>query len=68
MRRADFSGVDVGLETTLKRPIINTWDESHADPVRPVRPDPSLRRGARGATIIGISSGIRARAEALTRE
>src|SRR5580698_10412576 len=31
-RRADFFEVDVGLETTLKRPIINTRDEPHADP------------------------------------
>jgi len=31
-QRADFFEVDVGLETTLKRPIINTRDEPHADP------------------------------------
>jgi proteasome accessory factor PafA2 len=31
-QRADFFGVEVGLETTLKRPIINTRDEPHADP------------------------------------
>ncbi|NQU38205.1 MAG: proteasome accessory factor PafA2 family protein, partial [Actinobacteria bacterium] len=30
--RADFFEVEVGLETTLKRPIINTRDEPHADP------------------------------------
>ena len=30
--RADFFDVEVGLETTLKRPIINTRDEPHADP------------------------------------
>ena len=30
-QRADFFEVDVGLETTLKRPIINTRDEPHAD-------------------------------------
>jgi len=30
--RADFLEVEVGLETTLKRPIINTRDEPHADP------------------------------------
>src|SRR4051794_22477542 len=29
--RADFFEVEVGLETTLKRPIINTRDEPHAD-------------------------------------
>ncbi|MFI0431645.1 MAG: depupylase/deamidase Dop [Candidatus Nanopelagicales bacterium] len=30
--RADFFETEVGLETTLKRPIINTRDEPHADP------------------------------------
>jgi proteasome accessory factor A len=30
-QRADFFEVGVGLETTLKRPIINTRDEPHAD-------------------------------------
>ena len=30
--RADFFEVEVGLETTIKRPIINTRDEPHADP------------------------------------
>jgi proteasome accessory factor PafA2 len=29
--RADFFEVEVGLETTLKRPIINTRDEPHSD-------------------------------------
>ncbi len=29
-QRADFFEVEVGLETTLKRPIINTRDEPHA--------------------------------------
>jgi len=33
-QRADFFEVEVGLETTLKRPIINTRDEPHADPDR----------------------------------
>lgn len=33
-QRADFFEEEVGLETTLKRPIINTRDESHADPER----------------------------------
>jgi proteasome accessory factor A len=33
-QRADFFEVDVGLETTLKRPIINTRDEPHADAER----------------------------------
>ena len=33
-QRADFFEVEVGLETTLKRPIINTRDEPHADPER----------------------------------
>ena len=31
-QRADFFEVEVGLETTLKRPIINTRDEPHAAP------------------------------------
>ena len=31
-QRADFFEVEVGLETTLKRPIMNTRDEPHADP------------------------------------
>jgi proteasome accessory factor A len=31
-QRADFFEVEVGLETTLKRPIVNTRDEPHADP------------------------------------
>lgn len=31
-QRADYFEVEVGLETTLKRPLINTRDEPHADP------------------------------------
>jgi Pup amidohydrolase len=31
-QRADFFEENVGLETTLKRPIINTRDEPHGDP------------------------------------
>ena len=30
--RADFFEAEVGLETTLRRPIINTRDEPHSDP------------------------------------
>ncbi|MGH9070294.1 MAG: depupylase/deamidase Dop [Acidimicrobiales bacterium] len=33
-QRADFFEEEVGLETTLKRPIVNTRDEPHADPSR----------------------------------
>ncbi|MFB3044670.1 MAG: depupylase/deamidase Dop, partial [Acidimicrobiia bacterium] len=33
-QRADFFEEQVGLETTLKRPIINTRDEPHGDPAR----------------------------------
>ncbi len=33
-QRADFFEVEVGLETTLKRPLINTRDEPHADAER----------------------------------
>src|SRR5919206_1709080 len=31
-QRADFFEEEVGLETTLKRPIVNTRDEPHSDP------------------------------------
>ena len=33
-QRADFFEEEVGLETTLKRPIVNTRDEPHADAQR----------------------------------
>jgi len=33
-QRAEFFEEPVGLETTLKRPIVNTRDEPHADPHR----------------------------------
>ena len=33
-QRADFFEEEVGLETTLKRPIVNTRDEPHCDPVK----------------------------------
>ncbi len=33
-QRAEFIEEVVGLETTLKRPIVNTRDEPHADPTR----------------------------------
>lgn len=33
-QRADYIEVEMGLETTLKRGIINTRDEPHADPER----------------------------------
>jgi proteasome accessory factor A len=33
-QRAEFFEERVGLETTLKRPIVNTRDEPHADPKR----------------------------------
>ncbi len=33
-QRAEFFEEQVGLETTLKRPIVNTRDEPHADPHR----------------------------------
>ncbi|MFM7597721.1 MAG: proteasome accessory factor PafA2 family protein [Actinomycetota bacterium] len=36
-QRADFFEEEVGLETTLKRPIINTRDEPHADAERFLR-------------------------------
>jgi proteasome accessory factor A len=31
-QRADFVETEIGLETTLRRPIINTRDEPHSDP------------------------------------
>ena len=31
-QRADFFEAEIGLETTLKRPIVNTRDEPHCDP------------------------------------
>ncbi|WP_051215260.1 depupylase/deamidase Dop [Granulicoccus phenolivorans] len=33
-QRADFFAAEVGLETTVNRPIINTRDEPHADALR----------------------------------
>ena len=33
-QRADFFEEEVGLETTLKRPIVNTRDETHGDPAK----------------------------------
>ncbi|AKT51917.1 Pup deamidase/depupylase [Arsenicicoccus sp. oral taxon 190] len=33
-QRADFFEREVGLETTVRRPIVNTRDEPHADPTR----------------------------------
>ena len=33
-QRADFFEEEVGLETTIRRPIVNTRDEPHADPLR----------------------------------
>lgn len=33
-QRADYMEAEVGLETTLRRPIINTRDEPHADRLR----------------------------------
>ena len=33
-QRADFFEEEVGLETTLKRPLVNTRDEPHADAQR----------------------------------
>ena len=33
-QRADYMEAEIGLETTLRRPIVNTRDEPHADPDR----------------------------------
>ena len=43
-QRADFFETEVGLETTLKRPIINTRDEPHADPEQVPAPARDRRR------------------------
>jgi hypothetical protein len=43
-QRSDFFEVEVGLETTLKRPIINTRDEPHAVADRYRRPARHPRR------------------------
>ena len=50
-QRADFFEVEVGLETTLKRPIINTRDEPHA----------SADRFRRLHVIIGDANHVRGR-------
>jgi Pup amidohydrolase len=33
-QRADFFEEEIGLETTLKRPLVNTRDEPHCDPLK----------------------------------
>jgi proteasome accessory factor A len=33
-QRADFFEEEIGLETTIKRPIVNTRDEPHCDPAK----------------------------------
>ena len=33
-QRADFFEEEIGLETTLRRPIVNTRDEPHCDPLK----------------------------------
>jgi len=33
-QRADYVEAEIGLETTLRRPLVNTRDEPHADPAR----------------------------------
>ena len=33
-QRADFFEEEIGLETTIKRPIVNTRDEPHCDPTK----------------------------------
>ena len=50
-QRADFFEVEVGLETTLKRPIINTRDEPHA----------SADRFRRLHVIVGDATHVRGR-------
>src|ERR1700729_831514 len=63
-QRADFFEVEVGLETTLKRPIINTRDEPHADPEKYRRlhviiGDANMSEGSTylklGSTALGLS-------------
>ncbi len=44
-QRAEFFEEEIGLETTLKRPIVNTRDEPHADPA--ALPAAARHRGRR---------------------
>src|ERR1700741_5361459 len=41
-QRADFFEEEVGLETTLKRPIVKTREEPHCDATQYRRPQPIL--------------------------
>jgi proteasome accessory factor A len=68
-QRADFFEEEVGLETTLKRPIINTRDEPHADPSKYRRlhviigdanlaePQTYLKLGATTAMLHAVEAG-----------
>ncbi len=42
-QRADYMEAEVGLETTLRRPIVNTRDEPHADRAALASPAPDHR-------------------------
>ena len=63
--RPTSSKTEVGLETTLKRPIINTRDEPHAD-ARQVPPTPRdrRRRQSMSETSIYLSQGRHDRSRA----
>ncbi|MFC4555336.1 depupylase/deamidase Dop [Georgenia faecalis] len=54
-QRADFVEAEVGLETTLNRPLVNTRDEPHADPGRYRR----LHVIVGDATLLEVSTYLR---------
>ena len=78
-QRADYFEVGVGLETTLKRPIINTRDEPHADPKKYRRlhviigdanlseTSILLKHGTTSLVLAMIESGFLARARVLAQ-
>ncbi len=59
-QRADFFEEEVGLETTLKRPIVNTRDEPHGDPSRYRRLHVIIGDANRSHTQIFLKLGVTA--------
>ncbi len=59
-QRADFFEEEVGLETTLKRPIINTRDEPHGDPAKYRRFHVIIGDANRSHTQIFLKVGVTA--------
>jgi len=78
-QRADFFEEEVGLETTLKRPIINTRDEPHADSTKYRRlhviigdatraePQTYLKLGSAALILDALEDGALSEALTLTR-